>query len=242
MWVCPAAAAWGPSRRPTAVDVVWRLTRRFSAGRRRARGVGRVCGAMSAARPPARALRPQASAGFVIQRLQLLGRRDAREPRFLHPALGNEGGELWLQCWLQRGRWRRTLGGLRFDECVSGRDTSSDDAEQGVGGWPVKSRHRMVQHELRTSGAACRTDPRGNCAGRPVAAAFKFPGLDRTPDDVQPKPRTPVSIVTTTHKDYSPETKSAASSAASSPTTSAKPASAAASPAQSLLTAMTFDQ
>ena len=105
-----------------------------------------------------------AGTGFVIQRLQLLGRRDAREPRFLHPALGNEGGELWLQCWLQRGRWRRTLGGLRFDECVSGRDTSSDDAEQGVDGWPVKSRHRMVQHELRTSGASCQTDPRAKPA------------------------------------------------------------------------------
>ena len=136
MWVCPAAAAWGPSRRPTAVDVVWRLTRRFSAGRRRARGVGRVCGAMSAARPPARALRPQASAGFVIQRLQLLGRRDAREPRFLHPALGNEGGELWLQCWLQRGRWRRTLGGLRFDECVSGRHLKRRCRSRGVGARP----------------------------------------------------------------------------------------------------------
>ena len=30
--------AWGPSRRSTAVDVVWRLTKRFFAGRRRAGG------------------------------------------------------------------------------------------------------------------------------------------------------------------------------------------------------------
>ena len=90
MWVCPAAAAWGPSRRPTAVDVVWRLTKRFFAGWRRARGVGRVLGAMSAA-SDARAVAVASDAtGFVIQRLQLLGRRDAREPRFLHPAVANE--------------------------------------------------------------------------------------------------------------------------------------------------------
>ena len=76
--------------------------------------------------------------------------------------------------------------------------------------------------------------------GASVAAAFEIPAP--TARQTTRNPRPGPQRVTTTHKDYSPETKSASSSAASRPTTSAKPASAAASPAQSRRTAITFDQ
>ena len=46
---------------------------------------------------------------------------------------------------------------------------------QGVGGWPVKSRHMMVQHELRTSGASAGRIHEQSPRGVSVAAACKIP-------------------------------------------------------------------
>ena len=190
--------------------------------------------------------RPSAASARLAYPLTLavhaiIARGDAAETAAARRAgsgwLGDRGG----MAFLQRGAYGRRYGRELVDNaCVQGEAPSAGSLRPAAAGarhdcvrssitlTDVRRGIRRLQHRNRVAS-------RGASGGRRV----QNPSPHRTPDDAQPTPRTPVI---TTHKDYPPPPASASSSAASRPTTSAKPASASASPAQSLLTAITFDQ
>ena len=188
--------------------------------------------------------RPSAAGAWSAYPLTLavhaiIARGDAAETAAARRAGSGWLGDRGAMAFLQRGAYGRRYGRELIDNaCVQGEAPSAGSLRPAAAGarhdcvrssitlTDVRRGIRRLQHRNRVAS-------RGASGGRRV----QNPSPDRTPDDARPMPGTPM---TTTHKDY--PAASASSSAPSNPTTSAKPASAAASPAQSLLTAITFDQ